>query len=178
MQTQKLKPFCLLNCWAKNRKLLMALLVYLFKLWFLILLYANWPTNNSHSEAKHFTILLSYANNLWFCPVNWLKIHLTYNQQYPSLTSENKLSHVLISWGLYNVLTVSFVFMLYIFFIFCIYFWTFLIILICFLLDLDMKKDIDTLIAEERAEIITKYDRVSVCTGMAFLTSDSSQNLL
>lgn len=26
--------------------------------------------------------------------------------------------------------------------------------------DLDMKKDIDTLIAEERAEIIAKYERV------------------
>ena len=34
--------------------------------------------------------------------------------------------------------------------------------LIFLFLDLDMKKDIDTLIAEERAEIITKYDRVSV----------------
>lgn len=32
----------------------------------------------------------------------------------------------------------------------------------CFLPDLDMKKDIDTLIAEERAEIIIKYDTVSV----------------
>lgn len=27
-------------------------------------------------------------------------------------------------------------------------------------IDLDMKKDIDTLIAEERAEIIAKYERV------------------
>lgn len=27
-------------------------------------------------------------------------------------------------------------------------------------IDLDMKKDIDTLIAEERAEIISKYERV------------------
>lgn len=31
-----------------------------------------------------------------------------------------------------------------------------------FFLDLDMKKDIDALIAEERTEIIAKYDRVSV----------------
>lgn len=31
---------------------------------------------------------------------------------------------------------------------------------ICFLSDFDMKKDIDTLIAEERAEIISKYDKV------------------
>lgn len=30
----------------------------------------------------------------------------------------------------------------------------------CSLLDLDMKKDIDTFIAEERAEILSKYDRV------------------
>lgn len=36
---------------------------------------------------------------------------------------------------------------------------------VVFLPDLDMKKDIDTLIAEERVEIITKYDKVSVCTG-------------
>lgn len=33
-----------------------------------------------------------------------------------------------------------------------------------FLPDLDMKKDIDALIAEERAEIISKYDKVTVCT--------------
>lgn len=33
-------------------------------------------------------------------------------------------------------------------------------------LDFDMKKDIDSLIAEERVEIIAKYDKVSVCTGM------------
>lgn len=32
----------------------------------------------------------------------------------------------------------------------------------CFLIDFDMKKDIDTLIAEERAEIISKYDKVGV----------------
>lgn len=31
----------------------------------------------------------------------------------------------------------------------------------CLLLDFDMKKDIDALIAEERAEIISKYDKVS-----------------
>lgn len=30
----------------------------------------------------------------------------------------------------------------------------------CEPVDLDMKKDIDTLIAEERAEIIAKYERV------------------
>lgn len=29
-----------------------------------------------------------------------------------------------------------------------------------------MKKDIDSLIAEERTEIIAKYDQVSVCTGV------------
>lgn len=34
-----------------------------------------------------------------------------------------------------------------------------------FLSDFDMKKDIDTLIAEERADIISKYDKVSVSTG-------------
>lgn len=39
-----------------------------------------------------------------------------------------------------------------------------------FLLDLDMKKDIDALIAEERAEIITKYDKVCVCMGISFPT--------
>ncbi len=33
-------------------------------------------------------------------------------------------------------------------------------IFVCFLPDLDMKKDIDVLIAEERAEIIDKYDKV------------------
>lgn len=31
-----------------------------------------------------------------------------------------------------------------------------------------MKKDIDTLIAEERAEIISKYDKVSECTDRHF----------
>lgn len=45
---------------------------------------------------------------------------------------------------------------------------------VCFLLDLDMKKDIDTLIAEERSEIITKYDRVSVCTEIPSLASDNT----
>lgn len=37
-------------------------------------------------------------------------------------------------------------------------------IFVYFLPDLDMKKDIDALIAEERAEIISKYDKVTVCT--------------
>lgn len=37
-------------------------------------------------------------------------------------------------------------------------------ICVYFLPDLDMKKDIDALIAEERAEIISKYDKVTVCT--------------
>lgn len=46
-------------------------------------------------------------------------------------------------------------------------------IFICFLSDFDMKKDIDTLIAEERAEIISKYDRVSVCTGIPSPNFDS-----
>lgn len=36
---------------------------------------------------------------------------------------------------------------------------------VCFLPDFDMKKDIDTLIAEERTEIISKYDKVGVCIG-------------
>lgn len=35
-------------------------------------------------------------------------------------------------------------------------------IFVYFLPDLDMKKDIDALIAEERAEIISKYDKVTV----------------
>lgn len=43
----------------------------------------------------------------------------------------------------------------------------------CFLSDFDMKKDIDTLIAEERAEIISKYDTVRLCTGILFPSSDS-----
>lgn len=38
-------------------------------------------------------------------------------------------------------------------------------IFVRFLSDFDMKKDIDTLIAEERAEIISKYDKVCVSTG-------------
>ena len=38
------------------------------------------------------------------------------------------------------------------------------VIFLCFPPDSDMKKDIETLIAEERAEIISKYDKVSVCT--------------
>lgn len=37
-----------------------------------------------------------------------------------------------------------------------------------------MKKDIDTLLAEERAEIIAKYDKVSVCTAMPSPNSDST----
>ena len=37
-------------------------------------------------------------------------------------------------------------------------------IFVYFLPDLDMKKDIDALIAEERADIISKYDKVTVCT--------------
>lgn len=50
-------------------------------------------------------------------------------------------------------------------------------IFVCFLPDLDMKKDIDTLIAEERAEIITKYDKVSVCTGILSPTPNNTQGL-
>ena len=45
-----------------------------------------------------------------------------------------------------------------------------------FLLDFDMKKDLDSLIAEERAEIISKYDKVSKgmqsSVMMASLTKD------
>ena len=37
-----------------------------------------------------------------------------------------------------------------------------------FLSDSDMKKDIDTLIAEERADIISKYDKVGVIMGLHF----------
>lgn len=37
---------------------------------------------------------------------------------------------------------------------------------ICLFLDFDMKKDIDALIEEERAEIISKYDKVSRSTGL------------
>lgn len=39
-----------------------------------------------------------------------------------------------------------------------------------------MKKDIDSLIAEERTEIITKYDRVSVCTGMLLKANNTKIN--
>lgn len=46
-----------------------------------------------------------------------------------------------------------------------------------FLTDFDMKKDIDTLIAEERAEIISKYDKVSLCTGIPSPNSDNTQDL-
>lgn len=42
----------------------------------------------------------------------------------------------------------------------------------CFPSDFDMKKDIDTLIAEEHAEIISKYDKVCLCTGIPFPNSD------
>lgn len=47
-------------------------------------------------------------------------------------------------------------------------------ICVCLLLDLDMKKDIDTLIAEERTEIISKYDKVSLCTGIPSPDDDYS----
>lgn len=39
-----------------------------------------------------------------------------------------------------------------------------------------MKKDIDSLIAEERTEIIAKYDRVSVCTGVLLLKANNTEN--
>lgn len=38
-----------------------------------------------------------------------------------------------------------------------------------------MKKDIDTLIAEEHAEIISKYDKVGLCTGIPFPTSEGKR---
>ena len=47
------------------------------------------------------------------------------------------------------------------------------VIFLFFLPDLDMKKDIDTLIAEERADIIAKYDKVSVCAEVPSATSDN-----
>lgn len=39
-----------------------------------------------------------------------------------------------------------------------------------------MKKDIDSLIAEERTEIIAKYDRVSVCTGVLLLKANNTED--
>ncbi len=48
-------------------------------------------------------------------------------------------------------------------------------VFVCLLPDFDMKKDIDTLIAEERAEIISKYDRVSVHAGIPSPNPENAQ---
>lgn len=40
---------------------------------------------------------------------------------------------------------------------------------ICLFLEFDMKKDIDALIEEERAEVISKYDKVSRSIGIQSL---------